>query len=98
MEWVFALILRIHFTVHSELLCGNLTVSGSEWFNCTGTYLISEKIATKSKTKPVYKLEGQDWYIYFNPGGNGWRIGEEINLVGEKEGQSLFKSAYILLW
>ena len=51
-----------------------------------------------SPEKPVYKLEGKDYYIYFNPGKIGWRIGKEINLSGENEGQFLFKSEFFIVF
>ena len=68
------------FLVHENLLCGNLTVTGDAWASVTGTYLISEEKASKSPNKPVYKLEGQDRFIYYHPDGAGWRIGRKEHL------------------
>ena len=68
------------FLVHENLLCGNLTVTGDDNDSCTGTYIISEEKASKSPNKPVYKLEGQDRFIYYHPDGAGWRIGRKEHL------------------
>jgi len=81
------------FLVHDNLLCGNLTVTGDNWSSVTGTYLISEEKASKSPNTPVYKLQGQDRYIYFTlRSGNGWCIGRKEDLSGETEGYSYYYS------
>ena len=54
--------------------------------------------SSQSPEKPVYKLESRDRFIYFNPSSEGWRIGNEENLLpGEKEGASWFQSKYHLV-
>ena len=68
------------FLVHENLLCANLTVTGDDNDSCTGTYIISQEKASKSPNKPVYKLEGQDRFIYYHPDGAGWRIGRKEHL------------------
>ena len=65
------------------MLCGNLTVTGDDWGSVTGTYIISEEKSSKSPNKPVYKLQGKDRYIYYNPDdGSGWRVGSKYNAAG----------------
>ena len=86
MQETFNNFLLPDFTVnHLPLLCANLTVSGIDE-KYTGSYLISKENAASSPNKPVFKLEGEDMYIYYYPGIAGWRIGAKINLSGEKEG------------
>ena len=69
------------------MLCDKLTVTGDDWASVTGTYIISNEKASKAPDKPVYKLEGEDRYIYYSPtNGYGWRIGAKEHLSGEKEG------------
>ena len=80
------------FLVHENLLCDKLTVTGDAWASVTGTYLISEEEASKSPNKPVYKLKSKDRYIYYNPGGKGWRIASKEHLSGEKEGGNYYRS------
>ena len=77
---------------NENLLCDKLTVTGDDEYGCTGTYIISNEKASKSPDKPVYKLEGQDRYIYYNPGGDGWRIARKERLSGEKEGLHYYAS------
>ena len=73
--------------------CAKLTVTaGDDWMGCTGTYVITTEKASKAPDKPVYKLQGQDRYIYFNPGGAGWAIGAKINLSGKTEGDHWYRS------
>ena len=74
------------------MLCDKLTVTGDDWESVTGTYIISNEKASKSPDKPVYKLEGQDRFIYYNPEGAGWRIGKKERLSGEKEGYYYYYS------
>jgi hypothetical protein len=75
------------------LLCGNLTVTGDDYASVTGTYLISEEKASKSPNTPVYKLQGQDRFIYYSPTkGAGWRIARKEDLSGETEGFSYYRS------
>ena len=76
------------FLVH----CTKLTVTGDDWGECTGIYVITTEKASKAPDKPVYKLQGQDRYIYFNPNGDGWRIGEKIDLSGKDEGLYWYRS------
>ena len=75
------------------MLCDKLTVTGDDWESVTGTYIISNEKASKAPDKPVYKLEGQDRFIYYTlRNGNGWCIGAKEHLSGETEGLSYYKS------
>merc|ERR1712008_663653 len=47
---------------------------------------------SSATTRPVYKLEGKDRYIYWNPSPSGWRIGAVSNLAGHGHGNFWFKS------
>jgi hypothetical protein len=76
-----------------KLLCDKLTVTGDEAWSVTGTYIISNEKASKSPNKPVYKLEGQDRFIYYTlRNGAGWRIGGKEHLSGETEGYHWYRS------
>ena len=61
----------------------------------TGSYLISEEKASKSPNKPVYKLEGEDKYIYYYPDSDGWLVGSKSDLSGENEGDSWYQSKFL---
>ena len=74
------------------MLCDKLTVTGDDYASATGTYIISNEKASKSPNKPVYKLQGEDRYIYYNPGGNGWRISDKVDLSGDTEGSAWYTS------
>ena len=76
------------FLVH----CTKLIVTGDDCGGCTGIYVITTEKASKAPDKPVYKLEGQDRYIYFNPGFEGWRIGTKNALYGKDEGLYWYRS------
>ena len=75
------------------MLCDKLTVTGDE-YAVTGTYIISNEKASKSPDKPVYKLEGQDRFIYYTLlNGAGWCIGAgKETLSGETEGDFYYYS------
>ena len=74
------------------MLCDKLTVTGDDAWSVTGTYIISNEKASRAPDKPVYKLEGQDRYIYYNPDGGGWCIGVKEWLSGETEGTFYYAS------
>ena len=82
----------VFFLVHEGLICPELIVTGDDWASVTGTYVISDETASKAPERPVYKLVGQDRYVYFNPGGAGWRIGTKKRLSGETEGWYMYQS------
>ena len=66
---------------------------GQDWAKIyTGLYTISKEKASRSPEKPVFKLDGQDKYIYFNPDNVGWRIGILEHLSGANEGGYWFSS------
>ena len=67
-------------------------MTGDDWVSVTGTYSITEEKASKSPDMPVYKMDGGDRYVYFNPGGNGWRISDKDDLSGETEGNYWYRS------
>ena len=72
-----------------------IEVTGSDKKECTGiyrrTYCIHEEMSSAA-SRPVYKLDGKDRYIYYNPSPSGWRIGAKLNLAGAKNGNFWFKS------
>ena len=75
------------------MLCDKLTVTGDDAWSVTGTYIISNEKASKSPNKPVYKLEGQDRFIYYTlRNGAGWCIGGKVELSGETEGLYYYRS------
>ena len=75
------------------MLCYKLTVTGDDAGSVTGTYIISNEKASKFPNKPVYKLEGQDRFIYYAlRNGNGWCIGAKEQLSGETEGLFYYRS------
>ena len=81
------------FIVHENLLCGNLTVTGDNYADALGTYIISSEKAGQNPDKPVYKLDGRDRYIFYSPTfGAGWRIARKEHLAGEKEGLKYYES------
>ena len=72
--------------------CPKLKVSGSAYYACNGTYVITAEKASSSPSKPVYKKQDSDRYIFHNPNNEGWRIGSQENLSpGENEGSYWFK-------
>ena len=76
------------------MLCDKLTVTGDDWESVTGTYIISNEKASKSPDKPVYKLEGQDSFIYYSPskGEN-----EKVDSSSETEGLSYYSSKNFII-
>ena len=67
---------------------GNLTVTGNDYGSLTGTFIINnENSSLSSNEPPVYKLEGQDRFIYYSPS-----KGEKVDLLGETEGLSYHSS------
>ena len=72
--------------------CPKLKVTGSDYKGCNGTYVITAEKASRSLSKPVYKKQDFDLYIYHFPSSNGWRIGAHESLSpGESEGKYWFK-------
>merc|ERR1712051_592034 len=75
-------------------------VSGSDAKDCIGTYRRTYCIhreVSSATTRPVYKLEGKNRYIYWNPSPSGWRIGGYNNLAGHTNGNFWFKSRFFNL-
>ena len=54
-----------------------------------GTYMISDEVATDAPNGPVWKLEGEDMYVFNNGSDAGWRIGDRDGLA---DGFYYFKS------
>ena len=72
--------------------CPKLRVTGSDYEGCSGTYVITAEKASRSPSKPVYKKQGFNRYIYHYPSSEGWRISHYKTLSpGEKEGRYYFK-------
>ena len=67
-------------------------VSGSDWKHCTGLYHLSDEISSEAPNKPVFKLHGENRYIYYHPSPEGWRIGRKNHLAGQNAGQYFYKS------
>ena len=84
--------LLFYILVKDDLICANLTVkiNGNEKSNSKGSYLVDE--AFSSKDKPVYKLVGKDWYIFFNSEKFGWFIGTKEDLTSQVEGNAHYHS------
>ena len=62
-----------------------LTVTGNG--SLTGTFIINNENSSLSSNEPVYKLEGQDRFIYYSPS-----KGEKVDLLGETEDLSYHSS------
>ena len=84
--------LWFYILVKDDLICAKLTVkiNGNEKSNSKGSYLVDE--AFSSKDKPVYKLVGQDRYIFFNPEKLGWFIGTKEGLNSQVEDKTYYES------
>ena len=67
-------------------------MGGDDLDGTTGSYLLSKEKALLSPEKPVYKLEGKDRYIFFNPGSSGWRISTLKNLSGKNMNDYMYAS------
>ena len=65
----------------------NLTVTGDDYGNLTGTYIVNKENSSLSFNAPVYKLEGQNRFIYYSPS-----KGEKVDLSGETEDLSYHSS------
>ena len=60
---------------------GFIEVSGANTADVAGTYFISDEKAASAPKNAVWKLDGNDRFI-FNPGTeNGWRIGDKDDLA-----------------
>ena len=42
--------------------------------------MISDEVATKAPNDPVWKLEGEDIYVFNTGSDEGWRIGDKVSL------------------
>ena len=51
--------------------------------------MISDEVATEAPNDPVWKLEGEDMYVFNNGSDAGWRIGDKDSLT---DGSFFFKS------
>ena len=77
--------------------CPKLKVSGSDYkdWDLDGTYYITAEKARRSLSKPVYKMQGYDKFIYHYPGsGGGWFIGCRENLIPYEEEGSTYRTHY----
>ena len=74
-----------------DVECPRIKVSGSDFLGCDGTYFITAINASRS-SKPVYKKQGYDRYIFHYPNSSGWKIGaREYLSPGDNEGSYFFK-------
>ena len=74
-----------------DVECPRIKVSGSDFLGCDGTYFITSINASRS-SKPVYKKQGYDRYIFHYPNSSGWKIGaREYLSPGDNEGNYFFK-------
>ena len=86
-----------------DVKCPKLKVSGGpvsgEWL-VDGTYIITALKAGGSPSRPVYKRQGSDKYIFHYPGSEGWRIGSHAGVVSDENSFRVaafyFKSKYVL--
>ena len=58
-----------------------------------GTYVISDEVAKKAPNCPVWKLEGQEIYVFSSGSNEGWRIGDKDSLT---DGSFFFKSKKLM--
>ena len=71
--------------------CPKLKVSGSDYDGCSGIFFITKEKASRSPSRPVYKKQGYDRFIFHNPG-RSWFIGAHVDLFpGENGGSFFFK-------
>ena len=85
--------------MHDGLICANLTVTGDSYGTCLGSYIVIEEKTLSAPEKPVYKLEGQDRYIFnVNNGDYGWFIGPKYGMSGPKEGHHYFASMFSIAY
>ena len=73
-------------------MCRNITVNGDDFGNCTGTYMITNERASKSPNKPVFKMDGEDRYLFHYPNNNGWIISNKTALLADTNPDYFFKS------
>ena len=65
-------------------------ITGSNFEECTGTYNLNRYGKSSSApSRPVYKLDGQDRYIFYFQPKEEWRIGKKENL---KDGEYFYSS------
>ena len=76
------------------MLHGNPTVTGDVHGSSTGTYIINNENSSLSLNEPVYKLEGQDSFIFNSPskGEN-----EKVDYSGETEGHLYYPSKNLVI-
>ena len=74
------------------MLHRNLTITGDVHGSLTGTYIINNENSSLSLNESVYKLEGQDRFIYYSPS-----EGEKVDSSGETEGLSYFSSKNFII-
>ena len=71
------------------MLNPNLTITGDVHGSLTGTYIINNENSSLSLNEPVYKLEGQDSFIYYSPS----KVeNEKVASSGETDGVSYYSS------
>ena len=69
--------------------CTKLKVSGSDYDGCSGIFFITKEKASRSPSRPVYKKQGYDRFIFYYPG-RSWFIGARVDLFPGKNGGSFF--------
>ena len=55
--------------------------------------MISDEVATDAPNGPVWKLEGEDMYVFNDGSDAGWRIGDKDSLA---DGSYYFKSKKLM--
>ena len=63
----------------------DIVITGSNFEECTGTYNLNRNERSSSApSRPVYKLDGQDRYIFYFKTKEEWRIGKKQNLENDE--------------
>ena len=74
----------IAVTAVPDVECPKIKVTGSDFENVDGTYYITGEKASKS-SKPVFKKQGYERFIFHYPTSGGWSIGVRDNLSPYEE-------------
>ena len=89
-------IYHLSIAVPVDVKCPKLKVSGE--YHVNGTYIITALRSKGSPSRPVYKKQGSDRYIYHYPGTVGWRIGPHAGVVSDESStivaEFYYKSRY----
>ena len=71
---------NLSFLVHFGAICTSIVVTGDDFGSVKGIYYISEEKSVFSPAKPTYKHIWMDRYIFYYPDGDGWLLGDFMDL------------------